>query len=950
MSLLGPVRAVFRRELLATFATPVAYVVLGLVVVLLAVVFVVATLRTGEPATLRAVLLAAGWALLAAAPAIAMRSFSEEFRQGTWETLLAAPIAPWQAVLGKFLAAAFFCAVLVGVPVLATGAVLELHADPDWGEIATGAGGLVLAGCAFLALGIAASTLTANQLVAFLVPVFVLVGIAFGSRALAAIVPAVWAPALFAVDPLRRVEDFVLGLVDTAHVVYFVAASIAFLAIASTSLARVRTGGFGGGARRWWGRALRRSDAALFAVGVLALTTAIVALAATPSLRLQIDATKTRAYTLAPSTEEFLRALPVDGAVGSWAVHVLVAEDRVDPASLRRIDEVLRAMQRLQPKLTADRIDPDAADPAAGRRYEALLEAITAAYAPSIDVWRPVLDEAIAGYDDLRGFARSETPLLATLLRTLPEGEGAAARPIMEIRRTLERIGLGLGQLSEQGDAFLEDVRGRLRTTAAQPLPDYDGARSGLAANSRLWADEFSTAVALFEQWADDASLDPGLRGWSRTAADRFARQATARRSEQLALEDLPELGIGDVGRALGTGECAIVLAPRGAIAIPSWQFVPLARGAGGRATLGFDFAARTESVLVGAMRSLAVERMPQVVFVHAEAASILAPSSERTDVAAMADTLRAARYAVREWSVANGERPVESPGQRTVWVVLPPLQREGLQTSERERKLIETTRSLLAANERVLVTFARSLLPLFGQKDPWGLVAADLGLAVDTGRIVMEIVPLAADRFERQPFQAVEAATSTHPIARAIAGQPALFNHPTPISIADPVVGATAVVSVEPSQNRWLEDDWRVERADRTERTAPESKRFAEPVPIVVAVEGRHPLVAGERRAVAVGSGGWMLSSIADASQSLGGRRFVLVNPGNRELLLASVAWLAGEDALVGGSGAGREIARVGAIDDRTRFLWLGVLAVGLPGAVAIVGGLVALRRRRDA
>jgi len=928
------VRAILRRELLATFATPIAYVTVGLLSVLLGAIFIVATLRTGEPATLRAVFLAASWAMLAAAPAIAMRSFSEEFRQGTWETLLAAPIQPWQAVLGKFLAGLVLLTVLVGLPGVTIGAVLEYYADPDWGEIVTGMVGLILAGAAFLALGMLVSTLTSNQLVAFLVPVFVLFGTAFGSRAVAAIVPAAWGPAAFGLDPLRRVEDFVLGLIDTSNVVYFVALIVALLAIASMSLGRIRDGGFGGGARSMLGRFGWRMEAGVFTVGAIVAALAVASLAGTPRLRMQIDATKTRAYTLSPSTEALLRSLQ-----GAWSVHLIVSSERANPATLRRVDEVLAQMQRLAPDLVATRIDPDdSSDPAAAARYESLLESLTTSNAPAIAQWEPSLQSAIANYDVLRGFARSELPLLTTLLQTIS--------PDDPTRPQLEKIAGGLAQLSEEGDAFITAVKGLLKTEASRPLPDYDSARSALVANDRLWADEFSTAIALFEQWTDNPSLDPAVRGWSRTAVQRFTREATRRRSEQLQLEELPPLELGEVGRVIGEGECAVVMGPRGAVAIPSWQIVPAQAAATGRATLGFDFAARAESTLAGAIRSLTVERMPMVVFVHAEEASLLAGRVDRSDVAAMSDTLRSARYIVREWPVSSGDRPVPARGQRVVWVIMPPLKREGLQTSERERRLLEATGGLIAAGEPVLVTFARSLLPLFGQKDPWGLIAEQLGITVDTGRVVMELVATSADRSELQPWQMVEQANTAHPIGAAVHGQPTVFNHPTPMSVVSQSTQATVIEAIESSANRWIEDDWREERSQ--EKSVPQAKRLTAPVPVVLALESTDEATRARRRAVAVGSGGWLLSSLADVSQTLGGNRYVLTNPGNRELMLASVAWLSGEEALLGGA-TGREVARVGDISDRARTVWLIALALGMPAIITATGIGVWVRRRRD-
>ncbi|MBL9149659.1 MAG: Gldg family protein [Phycisphaerae bacterium] len=927
--------AIAKRELLATFATPAGYVTVGLVATLLCAIFVAATFRTGEPATLRAVLLAAAWTLLAASPAIAMRSFSDEFRQGTWETLIAAPIRPWQAVVGKFLACAIFLVVVLAIPVAATGAVLELHANPDWGEIGTGFAGLVLAGSAFIAMGILASTLTSNQLVAFLVPVFVLFALTLGSRALAAALPAEWAPAAFAAEPLRRVEDFILGLVDTSNVVYFVAITVASLVLASVSLARVRDGGFAGRSATRLGRLAARGETALFALAVIACVGAATALGGTASVRREFDATKTRAYSLSTATEELLAGLD-----GQWTIALLLGEDSADPASLRRVDEVLERMREANANVTVERIDP--LDPASAARYDALLERLEASDAKAIAAWRPAIDRSFAGYDALRAFAREQNTALQAALATAPAD--------LPIRPQLEQLSSGLLQLTDSGDAFIAAVRDLLRTSEARPLPDWDGARSALVANDRLWADQFGTVATLAKNWSQNPQLPPQVRAWAASRGDDFDREAAARRAEQYELEELPDLGAAGVSRVIGQGECAVILSPRGAAAIPSWQIVPAranlaSNGARGRATLGYDFAARAEQILAGAIRSLTIDTLPTVVFVHAEDRSLLERREDRNELVAMADALRTARFGVREWPIGLAEKPTPARGERFVYAVLPPLKRDGLQVSERERRLLEVTRSLLSQGEPTLVTFARNLLPVFGQKDPWEIVAADLGLRVDTGRVILELLPVSADRTETRPWQEINRFESSHPIGAAINGQLLVANHPTPIMRLDgapPNLRVAAVARVEPDANRWIEDDWRGD--GNAVRSVPDAKRLSGPADVVVAVER-----PDGHRAVVVGSGGWLLSTIADASQSLGGDRFALTNPGNRALLIASVAWLAGLDPATFG-GAEREVARIGEISDRTRATWLLILVAGLPVAVALVGTGVAMKRRRDA
>ena len=117
----------------------------------------------------------APWVFTFLIPAITMRSFSEEFRAGTMELLATRPISNWQIIGGKYLAALFLvlCALLPTFTYVIT--IYQLGAPPgnlDTGAIMGSYIGLFLLGASFTAIGIFASSLTSNQIVAFLLSVF----------------------------------------------------------------------------------------------------------------------------------------------------------------------------------------------------------------------------------------------------------------------------------------------------------------------------------------------------------------------------------------------------------------------------------------------------------------------------------------------------------------------------------------------------------------------------------------------------------------------------------------------------------------------------------------------------------------------------------------------------------------------------------------------------------
>ena len=165
--------AVARRELTGYFATPVAYVFIVIFLVLSGTLtFTLGGFFDRGVADLSPFFQFVPWLFLFLVPALTMRLWAEERRLGTIELLLTLPIAQWQAVLGKFLAAWVFCAIALALtfPLVVT---VNILGSPDNGVIATGYLGCLLVAGAYLAVGAAVSALTKNQVIAFVLAVAV---------------------------------------------------------------------------------------------------------------------------------------------------------------------------------------------------------------------------------------------------------------------------------------------------------------------------------------------------------------------------------------------------------------------------------------------------------------------------------------------------------------------------------------------------------------------------------------------------------------------------------------------------------------------------------------------------------------------------------------------------------------------------------------------------------
>ena len=233
-----------KRELGSYFASPVAYVFL--VIFLLLTGFFTYTagqfFERGE-ASLAAFFGWHPWLYLVLVPAVGMRLWAEERRAGTLELLLTMPIAPWEAILGKFLASWIFLGVALGLtfPVVVTVNVLG---SPDNGMIVAGyIGSLFLAG-AYLAVTCMTSAMTRNQVVAFILSVVACLFLILAGFNPVTDLLVRWASPGFvdtvaAFSVVTHFDGFQKGVIDTRDLLFFLSV-IGFALFATSVILRNR--------------------------------------------------------------------------------------------------------------------------------------------------------------------------------------------------------------------------------------------------------------------------------------------------------------------------------------------------------------------------------------------------------------------------------------------------------------------------------------------------------------------------------------------------------------------------------------------------------------------------------------------------------------------------------------------------------------------------------------
>ncbi len=157
---------IFNKEFKAYFVSPIAYIVISVFLIVTGWFFFT-TFFLYNQATLRNFFALLPTIFSFVVPAVTMRLFSEELNIGSYETLLTLPVTFQDVILGKFLAAVVFVAAML-IPTLAYPVAISFLGQLDWGPVLGGYVGALLLGAAFSAIGLFASSLTRNQIIAFI--------------------------------------------------------------------------------------------------------------------------------------------------------------------------------------------------------------------------------------------------------------------------------------------------------------------------------------------------------------------------------------------------------------------------------------------------------------------------------------------------------------------------------------------------------------------------------------------------------------------------------------------------------------------------------------------------------------------------------------------------------------------------------------------------------------
>ena len=298
---MSEIRTVFGKEFNSFFTSPAAWLFLAMfLVVNLFVFFWGAAFFARNVADMKPLFQWMPILLIFLVAALTMRSWSEERRAGTLESLLTSPVSPWHLILGKFFAslALVALALLLTAPLPIT---VSLIGPLDWGPVIGGYVASLFLAAAYISMGLYASSRTDNPIVALILTV-ALAGAFYliGSSLITTLFGQTVGGVLALIGSGSRFDSITRGVFDIRDIYYYLSLVGIFLSLNRLSLQRLSWAGkpFSAGHRRWgW----------LVGLAIINFALANVWLNAVGGVRL--DLTRDKLYSLSPATHRYLQQL-----------------------------------------------------------------------------------------------------------------------------------------------------------------------------------------------------------------------------------------------------------------------------------------------------------------------------------------------------------------------------------------------------------------------------------------------------------------------------------------------------------------------------------------------------------------------------------------------------------------------------------------------------------------
>ncbi|MEL6498334.1 MAG: hypothetical protein AAF937_01110 [Planctomycetota bacterium] len=677
------------------------------------------------------------------------------------------------------------------------------------------------------------------------------------------------------------------------------------------------------------GRALWTSLGIAVSIGIVVCVNLLAS-----SRTLRLDVTSTGQLALSPRTQQALSA----AETGTEVVLAARLAGRARSGSdVRRVLDILEEIDESSSRVDSTIIDTSASG--GQSEFDALVRRLADrdadAMAGAEEEVRAATASIVALGETLESLSRDlETIRERDAVRSSPDLSADLGSRAATLRATAEQIG-PMAEFVER--AFERDLAGRR-------LPDLPEARRVVVESADAIRTLLLVSSNRMSALAGVDSGDEETRNLSADLAARLLAGADEAGAVSVALQASPLPGVVRVVGALTASEALLVLGPTGVAAVAMDDLFP-SRAPGAP---GSDPGRRAESLVTNAMLTLDSADRPVVVVTHAGTSRVLAGGDDGPlGSLRSASGLRGVEWL--EWPVAlEPDRPgaiaaATADGRPVIYVVI------GIDTTaqggaERSARTAAVLADLLERGERVMVNLAPSSLPGLGESDPMAVALEPLGIDADTGRPVLSETRRGGDRLVA--WEQLIVGASGEGLAGSVGGLSIALPWATVVEAELAADTANAEPLLSLGREAWGEGEWLgywvtppQQRPLLLEKPEPGGTRDSDAGGGVVAWQ----IEREDSRVMVVGSHLWLFDTVADRPAVVDGR-VVQQNPGNAELFLAGIEWLAGNDGLLGRSAAAFETPTVQAIDPGRLLVIRWLLLGGLPLGVLLVGLAVRL------
>lgn len=227
--------AILKKELNSFFSTPIGYLVIAIFLIINGLFLWVFdnefNILNAGFADLNSFFYLAPWIFLFLIPAITMRTFSDEYNSGTIEILKTKPISNWEIILGKYVASLLLIVIAIIPTFLYVYSISQLGSPKgnyDFGALLGSYFGLLFLAGTYTAIGVFSSTLSKNQIVAFIIAMFISFILFYGFEAMASLFGS-FDYFIQSLGLNEHYKSISRGVIDTRDLLYFISITVFFL-------------------------------------------------------------------------------------------------------------------------------------------------------------------------------------------------------------------------------------------------------------------------------------------------------------------------------------------------------------------------------------------------------------------------------------------------------------------------------------------------------------------------------------------------------------------------------------------------------------------------------------------------------------------------------------------------------------------------------------------------